>query len=396
MQLKVGVSVPMAPLYCEFGSMVLDVLVRLGFDAILVRAGDRGALEVDILLLIGEEAHFADYAPLLSRRTRRRPTTALWQLEPCPPPEFASGVEPQGLRSAKLARAALRLVDAPKPVKKLLKAMLPLLAQTGVVRTCAAKLLSNLERDMGKSLPPAWGDLDALSCFYMMRACAWSAGNGADRWLDAVFTSTIPQQQFLLSRGVPAHFAPIGYHPAMGSNLARRRDIDVVFLGNVRNRRREAILREIQRSLAAKGVRLVTIEGGCYGAQRSSLLNRARISLNLVNYRWDLPALRFLLSIGCGALVISEPLGDTTPYQAGEHFVQADIADLPEAICYYVEREREREAIVRTAAAFLLQECTLHHTLARLMGTCTAARAPAAAASCGGHRGSQTPSPAGE
>lgn len=347
--------------------MVLDVLSRLDFQPRLVQAGDQDALEVDILLLIGEEAPFAHYTSRLSRRTGRRPITILWQLEPLPPPVLAGHAAQQRLQTANMARMLLRVLDAPTPVKKLLKTVVSFLVCTGVMPKFASRLLARLEREIGHSLPSVLRDLDIVSCLYVMRACAWCAENRPERLFDFVFTSTIPQQQFFVRRGIPADFAPIGYHPGMGCNLGRRRDIEVVFIGYIQNRRRATILRDIQRSLAARGVHLVIAERGWYGAQRTDLLNRARVSLNLVNYPWDLPALRFLLSMGCGALVVSEPLEETTPYKAGEHFIQADIPALTETICYYLERESEREAISRTAYDFLRQECTLQTTMARLM-----------------------------
>ena len=114
----------------------------------------------------------------------------------------------------------------------------------------------------------------------------------------------------------------------------------------------------------------MTIERECYGSQRTAVLNRAHITLNLVNYPWDLPGLRFLMSMGCGALVVSEPLGDATPYQVDKHFVQASVPDLPEVISYYIEHEAEREVLVHAAADLIARELTLAKTMAQMLGVC--------------------------
>ncbi len=48
---------------------------------------------------------------------------------------------------------------------------------------------------------------------------------------------------------------------------------------------------------------------------------------------------RFLIGVACGALVVSEPLYDPSPYVPGEHFVQAPISELPGVIERYLGDE---------------------------------------------------------
>lgn len=226
-----------------------------------------------------------------------------------------------------------------------------------------------MDKDLQSAFTP-----DVHLCSLMLRRHVWFRHHFSEGWLDFVFTNTVSQQQSLTRMGIPARFAPIGYHPGMGINLPGARDIDVLFIGNVwEGGRRYAVLSAVRQNLALKGVNVVSVEYGSYGEQRTTLLNRARISLNVAHYPWDLPGLRFLMSMGCGALVISEPLDDPTPYRPGEHFVQADITDLAETICYYLEHEWEREAITRTAYDFITQELTLQNTISRIMETCSEA-----------------------
>ena len=78
------------------------------------------------------------------------------------------------------------------------------------------------------------------------------------------------------------------------------------------------------------------------------------------------------MSISCGALVVTDPLYDPKPYKAGEHFVQAGVADLPEVIAYYLAKEAERKTIVRSASDFVTRELTMQESMKQIMGALSA------------------------
>ncbi len=341
------------PFYFEFCETLLDTLSQLGFQPTVVQDGDRDALAADILLFVG--MGLPCYTNLLSHWQGRRPTTILWQFEPFPPPTLNLSAARRGLWTV----AATQRVGPSGWVLRLLKAIMPLPVRARIRAAIFSLFFFN---------QPAVKKLNVL-LWYWMSQYIWLKEHFAKGWLDFIFTSTMPKHQFLTHMGFPTRFVPVGYHPRMGINLARERDIEVLFLGSMANRRRKVILESVRRGLALRGIKLVTLEG-YYGEQRTELLNRARILLNVTHHPCDFAGERFVISMGCGTLVVSEPLGDTTPYRAGEHFVQASLAELPDTIGYYLAHEDERQAITAAAYRLVTQEVTLPKAVAEMMNVC--------------------------
>jgi hypothetical protein len=116
-----------------------------------------------------------------------------------------------------------------------------------------------------------------------------------------------------------------------------------------------------------KGIRFRHVNGILVGEERTVMLNRSKISLNITMYPWDFAGLRVLLSTACGALVISEPVNDPSPYVPGVHFVQAAISDMPDVINYYVNRPEERQAIVEAAHSYITQELTMGNGVKKIL-----------------------------
>lgn len=172
--------------------------------------------------------------------------------------------------------------------------------------------------------------------------------------------------------GIDARIAPIGYHPDWDRKLSIKRDIDVLFIGALRSKRRRSILENIEEKLSTKGINLIRADYGCYTEQRTTLLNCAKIVLDVSRIPWEMSGMRFLISISCGALVICEHAEDTAPYKAGIPFVQVKVPELPNMICHYLEHEDERQAIVDSAYKFVTEKLTLKDSLLQIFGTCYA------------------------
>jgi hypothetical protein len=51
---------------------------------------------------------------------------------------------------------------------------------------------------------------------------------------DVLAVSTRPRAQFLADRGIASEYVPVGYEPGHGRRLGTARDIDVLFLGELR------------------------------------------------------------------------------------------------------------------------------------------------------------------
>jgi hypothetical protein len=186
-----------------------------------------------------------------------------------------------------------------------------------------------------------------------------------DGLIDAIFVSLQPRQQFLSNHGIPSLFVPVGYHPFWGSLLAgQERDIDAVFLGHV-SRRRRPLLQELGNTLAKAGFQLRVVDRNCYGEERTRLLNRSKVLINLNSLPWESPGMRLLMAMSCKAMVVSEYAADIAPYENGQHLLMAARKDLAGLIVSCLRDEALRSSISDRAHQFVTRE----HTLARRLAT---------------------------
>ena len=66
-------------------------------------------------------------------------------------------------------------------------------------------------------------------------------------------------------------------------------------------------------------------------------------------------------------LVISEPMYRPEPYEAGRHYVEATIDQMPEAIRHYLADEAAREAIVEANHRLVTRELTMERSVSRVL-----------------------------
>jgi hypothetical protein len=189
-----------------------------------------------------------------------------------------------------------------------------------------------------------------------------------------VFSHT--SRAFLRRHGVPASVLPMGSAPIFGGRQGCTRDIDVVFLGSTRDRRRGAAIRTLEQALARRGIRFVIRDGSpargyAFSDERTTLLNRTKIMLGLVRQPWDDGVFRMLLAAPNGAFVLSEQLLSTSlgPFRAGEHFAMADLRQLPDTIEFYLRHDRERQQIAESAYTYVTTELTMAAMARRLVDT---------------------------
>jgi Glycosyl transferases group 1 len=192
------------------------------------------------------------------------------------------------------------------------------------------------------------------------------------RWLehglpDLLVVTTREKQEFLAEQGIAAEFVPAGYHHSLGRDLDLERDIDVLFLGALDVPRRERILRRIRRA----GVEVRAVGGwgdpAFWGENRTHLLNRAKILLNLPRHPGLLSGKRMILGMANKALVISERVHLPEPYVAGEHYVSATLDAMPEAIRGYLADEGERRRITENAYRFVTEELTMSRSVSSIL-----------------------------
>lgn len=326
--------------------MLTQVFSDLGCRSVLVRRDDPKALEADLLVMFGNVSRFAAYPKLLSRPKESRPKTVLWDCDPLPPGSFGGLSESYS--------ALVRLL----PARSLLR---------GSIRRI---IDSMLKKEMA-ALPPEHRTVDRRQFYSMVDRYLWFKRCYSPDWCDYVFANTPGKCRFLDSVGIRCHYAPLGYHENWGVDLGINRDIDALYIGRMKSSLRRDVIRRTRKELAAAGVELVTVVRGFYGEQRTKLLNRTRIVIDVLQAPWDMPIMRFLIGMGCGALVVSNWTGDPTPFERG-HFVQAETRNLAGAVLHYLEHEDQRARIVDSAYRFVTQELTLPKTLAHILGVCGA------------------------
>lgn len=173
---------------------------------------------------------------------------------------------------------------------------------------------------------------------------------------DILCVSTRGRVDFLAERGIHAEYVPHGYGPDLGRDLGMERDIDVLFLGETKVLRRRLALLYLQ----WRGVEVLCRGGwsdlSCWGEARTELLNRTKIFLNVQRFAGEYSGLRFALAAANRAFVISEPMYDSYPFVAGEHYVAATLREMPEAIRHYLVHEEERRRIAENAFACAVEK----------------------------------------
>jgi len=180
-----------------------------------------------------------------------------------------------------------------------------------------------------------------------------------------LFASTQERVEFLRKHGIPAEHLPLGYYPAQGRDLGLSRDIDALFLGASSLRRRLKLA-----YLHWRGIKVTALgdwnNSAYWGEDRVRLINRARIFLNIPRFRAQFAHLRFVLGAANKALIVSEPLYNSFPFEAGRDYVAAGYRDMPDAIRYYLTHEDERREIAEAAHRLVMEKCSLAASVDRM------------------------------
>ncbi len=343
------------------GRMIRDTLSREGHDVMLVEDGDAAGYECDLLLLVGSGRPFVRYPRVLSADRRAgRPITALWLFEPLPAPGLDGPVEQLGMRLA--SRDLYRLA---RPYRRLLE-LVPF--HNRIRATARSRYAARFQKEVSKLGAGDYGLALSYELYGVMCEYRWFRECYSTRWCDFVFAGTLPRCRFLQGKGIEATFVPMGYHADWGQDLGLERDIDVLFIGHTQRTSRLSPLRTVQRDLAARGIELMIVTGGCFGDERTRLLNRARIVLDIPRLPWEMPLVRPLMCMACRALMASNWTGDPTPFARG-HLVQAPAGQLAEAIVHCLGSEDRRRSMAASALEFVTRELTLERSLNTILNT---------------------------
>jgi len=357
------------PFELELGQAICRELSALGRSAKLVEDGENQGLMADVLLLVLNLANFGAYGQALRARRHRRPEVIAWLMDPLPPPSLSAEAERIGLAAARWQdrlriRQPRRHIPAARRVVTLHKFRQWLYKQ--VSRPGFRRTAQLLQRGT-----PELADLDWRQMRGVLHHWECLRRARAEGWLDHCVVSTLQRQRFLETRDWPATFVPVGAYAELGRRLDGARDLDVLFLGSTHRNRRVALLQPLQAELGRRGVSIMQVGGACFGEERTRLLNRARILVNFHNFSWNPAWMRFVMASLCGAVVVSEPTIDDRPFRAGEHYIAATPAAMPDVICRLLEREPERRAIAAAAHELCKTSLTMHRSVTQICALIT-------------------------
>jgi hypothetical protein len=188
-------------------------------------------------------------------------------------------------------------------------------------------------------------------------------------WLDLIFVASLEQVEYLEDENIRSWYVPFGYHPSFGSMLGLERTIDVLFLGDQGPLRRRRLIRYLRRQGIDVDVRGSYFDPSLWGDDRTQLLNRTKIVLHLHRHPGKVAAMRLVLALANGAMVVAEPCYRPDPFVPGVHYAEAPIRELPDLIRYYLEHDKERERIVASGHRLVTEELTFARSAEALVRT---------------------------
>lgn len=192
-----------------------------------------------------------------------------------------------------------------------------------------------------------------------------------ERLLSVLATTSRWTANFLKDRGFDPIVAYVGAPPDWGASLGLDRDIPVLWLGKAGTRRRQRLLRRIRAELGLRGIEILVVDGienpYIFGEQRTILLNRTKIVLNLLRAKWDDNSMRYFLAAPNRAMILTEPTLPHTPFVAGVHLIEAPVDQMAETICYYLAHEDERERVAEEAYRLVANDLTMEKAVSQIL-----------------------------
>jgi hypothetical protein len=191
-------------------------------------------------------------------------------------------------------------------------------------------------------------------------------------WLNLLVDSSEIYARLHSAHGLPTLAVPWGAVPSWSAELGLERDIDVLWMGARASRRRGSLLDRVREELRRLNIEMYVADNQehpfVFGPERTRMLNRAKITLNLTRTWYDDNFLRLSIVMPNRSLVVSEPLlKQAREVVAGQHYVEAPIAKLAETIHHFLIHDGERQAIVDRAADLMQTRLTLANSVARIM-----------------------------
>ena len=310
-----------------------------GFEVLTCTDADPAMLNFDIVLIVGAIGSMRRTILMLERNPDPMRIVVMWLFEPLPAPAIS------------LDR--IRLATRFSPV------------HTGKAWT--KPVLHLLTRPLDYVLHLPYRDLVSTSNFrFLVDNFAMLERGRRKGWLSHVVTSTEEKCQYLESHGIDAKFLPVGQQSFFGEDLQRSRDIDVLFIGSLKSKRRRLQLDQLMSRLAAYGLTTYIPDEPVWGEARTKLVNRVKILLHIHNFEWDTPWMRWNLAAANGAAVASPPLSVPFPMRPNIDYLSASYEELPDAIHALVQDENRRQQMVVACQTTISEHMTSARSLALL------------------------------
>jgi hypothetical protein len=191
-------------------------------------------------------------------------------------------------------------------------------------------------------------------------------------WIDIFADTSEIYAEIHRRQGLPTIVAHWGATPQWYKDLGLERDIDVLWMGTRGTKRRSTILDQVRSELEAKGVRMHVADGKVnpfiFDDQRTSYLNRSKITLNITRTWYDDNFSRIALAAPNRSLIVSETILPHCPsFHAGIHFVSAPVETLAATILYYLDHEEERLRIVENAYQLVTTKLVFRESIKSIM-----------------------------
>ncbi len=194
----------------------------------------------------------------------------------------------------------------------------------------------------------------------------------ANAWFDELVVSSRNRVTGAALVGWQARQVPFGYHAEMFGQLVAasegERDIDVLFLGRdvAARGRRARWLEDFKRRLGSEP-RVVVVDGGLYGADRHSLVRRARVMVDIHRVPDNSTGLRYLIGTAAGVALVTETSSDEWLPRPDEHVVEVPRSSLVDAVRGLLADEPRRSRLVEAGQHLLRGELSMATCLARAL-----------------------------
>jgi hypothetical protein len=312
---------------------------RLGYQADWFLFDQPVPSHVDLVLTFAPWGRFIPIASQIGQMPRRkRPVFVHWNLEAPPDPSI------------------------PWPISKYLSDI-----------RLSVDLLNDVQHSTVCSLrqifPLAWINQD----FHRFRFVGEYFYSYQKGWLDILCDTSLISAQYWRSRGLPAEYVPWGISSDWYEDLSLTRDIGVLWMGHRRNWYRSTMVDIVKKEMYKRGISMYVADGletpFIHGAERTEILNRSIITLNIQTERKkNILPMRFVLAAGNRSLVLSDPaLSHAPEILDGEHYVTAHSKSLVNKILHYLDHEIERQPIVQKAYDLCTTRLTMANSLRILL-----------------------------